>query len=256
LFLVAPGSLPAAGTVEVGGAEGRHAVKVRRLRVGEAVDLADGAGVVAHGVVAAASGDVLTVEVSSRVEVPAPEPRLVVAQALPKGDRGELAVELMTELGVDAIVPWAASRCVTVWSGERGEKARARWASHAREAAKQSRRPRIPVIEPVATTKQLAARAATVLVLHEEATEPLALIQLPTAVDSAATAERPLTDGPVSTGEVLLVVGPEGGISAEELTVFQDAGARACRLGPEVLRTSTAGPAALAVLSARLGRWS
>jgi len=237
LFLVEPGTL-AVGVVEVGGAEGRHAVKVRRLRVGEAVDLADGDGVVAHGLVAATDGDVLAVEVARVETVPVRAPRLVVAQALPKGDRGELAVELMTELGVDAIVPWAASRSVTVWSGERGERARVRWAAHAREAAKQSRRARVPVIEPLATTKELAARDATVLVLHEEATDPLATADLPTR------------------GELLLIVGPEGGISAEELTVFQDARARACRLGPEVLRTSTAGPAALAVLSTRLDRWS
>jgi 16S rRNA (uracil1498-N3)-methyltransferase len=226
------------GAVEVGGAEGRHAVKVRRLRVGEAVDLGDGDGVVGHGVVVAAAGDVLTVDVAQVETLPAPAPRLVVAQALPKGDRGELAVELMTELGVDAIVPWAAARCVTVWSGERGEKARARWAAHAREAAKQSRRPRVPVIESLAATKELAARDATIVVLHEDASEPLATGELPAA------------------GEVLVVVGPEGGISAEELTVLLDAGARVCRLGPAVLRTSTAGPAALSVLSARLGRWS
>jgi 16S rRNA (uracil1498-N3)-methyltransferase len=237
LFLVEAGALTV-GVTEVAGAEGRHAVKVRRLRVGESVDLADGAGVIAHGVVVGAAGDVLTVEVARIETLPAPAPRLVVAQALPKGDRGELAVELMTEIGVDGIVPWAASRCVTVWSGERGEKARARWESHAREAAKQSRRPRIPAVEPLATTKELAGRDATILVLHEEATEPLTNVELPSA------------------GEVLLVVGPEGGISVEELTVFQDAGAHICRLGPEVLRTSTAGPAALSVLSARTGRWS
>jgi 16S rRNA (uracil1498-N3)-methyltransferase len=236
LFLVEPGSL-SVGVIEVGGAEGRHAVKVRRLRVGEAVDLADGDGVLGHGVVAAAVGDVLTVEVRQLETLTAPVPRLVVAQALPKGDRGELAVELMTELGVDAIVPWAASRCVTVWSGERGEKARGRWAVHAREAAKQSRRPRVPAIESLATTKALAARDAAILVLHEEATAPLTAAELPAA------------------GEVLLVVGPEGGISAEELTAFQDVGGRVCRLGAEVLRTSTAGPAALAVLSLRFGRW-
>jgi 16S rRNA (uracil1498-N3)-methyltransferase len=235
LFLVEAGTLTV-GVVEVGGVEGRHAVKVRRLRVGESVDLADGAGVIAHGVVAGAVGDVLTVEVARIETLPAPTPRLVVAQALPKGDRGELAVELMTEIGVDAVVPWAASRCVTVWSGERGERARQRWESHAREAAKQSRRPRVPAVESLATTKELAGRDATILVLHEEATEPLTAVELPSA------------------GEVLLVVGPEGGISAEELTVFQDASAYTCRLGPEVLRTSTAGLAALAVLSARL-RW-
>jgi 16S rRNA (uracil1498-N3)-methyltransferase len=237
LFLVEAGTLTV-GLVEVAGAEGRHAVKVRRLRVGEAVNLADGAGVIAHGVVAGTVGDVLTVEVTRIETLPAPTPRLVVAQGLPKGDRGELAVELMTEIGVDAVVPWAASRCVTVWSGERGERSRQRWESHAREAAKQARRPRIPVIEPLATTKHLAAREATILVLHESATEPLTGVELP------------------AEGEVLLVVGPEGGITDDELAAFRDVGAHVCRLGPEVLRTSTAGVAALAALFSRTTRWS
>jgi 16S rRNA (uracil1498-N3)-methyltransferase len=237
LFLVAPGTL-AAGAVKVGGAEGRHAVRVRRLRVGERVDLADGEGTVAHGVVTGAAGDVLTVELRDVETLPAPQPRLVVAQALAKGDRGELAVELMTEIGVDAIVPWAASRCVTVWSGERGERARQRWVAHAREAAKQARRPRVPVIDALATTKELAARDATIVVLHEAATRSLTGVDLP------------------ASGEVLLVIGPEGGISAAELTAFQEVGAQLCRLGPEILRTSTAGVAALAALLPRTGRWA
>jgi 16S rRNA (uracil1498-N3)-methyltransferase len=176
--------------------------------------------------------------VRERVVLPEPQPRLVVAQALPKGDRGELAVELMTEIGVDAVVPWAATRCVTVWSGERGERSRQRWESHAREAAKQARRPRIPAIEPLVTTKHLAARDATILVLHESATELLPAVNLP------------------AEGEVLLVVGPEGGITDDELAAFRDVGAHLCRLGPEVLRTSTAGLAALAALLPRTTRWS
>ncbi|HZE65998.1 MAG TPA: 16S rRNA (uracil(1498)-N(3))-methyltransferase [Sporichthyaceae bacterium] len=240
LFLVEAGTLPASGPYELTGDEGRHAAKVRRLRAGEHLELSDGAGVVAECVVAEV-GAGLTVEIRTVRTVPAPSPRLVVAQALPKGDRGELAVELMTEIGVDAIVPWAAEHCVTVWSGEKAHRAAQRWNVHAREAAKQARRPWVPVIEPLADTKTLAARVADAelaVVLHESATEALTAVSLP------------------ATGEVLLVVGPEGGISAEELTVFQDAGARVCRLGPEVLRTSTAGLAALAALLPRTSRWT
>jgi 16S rRNA (uracil1498-N3)-methyltransferase len=165
-----------------------------------------------------------------------------VVQGIAKGDRGELAVQAMTEIGVDEIVPWAASRSVAQWRGERGAKSRDRWAATAREAAKQARRPWLPLVggDPDCSTKQVAARlsdVAAAFVLHEAATVRLTTADLP------------------GSGEIVLVVGPEGGISDAELDVFADAGAVAVRLGDSVLRTSTAGGAALSVLSARLGRW-
>jgi len=240
LFLVEPGELPVTGVFRLSGSEGRHAAKVRRVRVGERVDLGDGAGRVAECVVREVGSDDLSVEVlACRIELER-EPRFVVAQALPKGDRGELAVELMTEAGVDAIVPWAAQRSVVQWSGERGERARGRWVAHGREAAKQANRSRVPEIEALVDTPTLAKRvraAALAIVLHESATEPLVELPIPDA------------------GEVLIVVGPEGGVSQAELTALRNAGARVCRLGPEILRTSTAGVVALAVLSARSCRW-
>jgi 16S rRNA (uracil1498-N3)-methyltransferase len=240
LFLVDAARLTA-DRVVVDGPEGRHAATVRRLAVGERVALADGSGLVCEGVVAASRRDVVEVEVLDRYELPPPQPRLVVVQALPKADRGELAVELMTEVGVDVVVPWAAARCVTHWQGPRGERAWQRWSAHAREAAKQARRPRIPTVEPLASTKDVAARlpcAALAVVLDPEAERPLATLDLP------------------GSGDLIVVVGPEGGITPDELTAFAAAGARPVRLGREVLRTSTAGVAALAVIQARIGRWS
>ncbi|MDT0542141.1 MULTISPECIES: 16S rRNA (uracil(1498)-N(3))-methyltransferase [Streptomyces] len=224
------------------GPEGRHAVSVRRLRVGEPVVLTDGAGTGAFGAVAAVEGkDRLVVEVAEvRHEAP-PSPRITVVQALPKGDRGELAVETMTETGVDAIVPWAAARCVTQWKGERGLKALGKWRSTAREAGKQSRRLVFPEVADAMTTRQVArvlAESDFAAVLHEEGAEPLATAPLP------------------GEGSVVLVVGPEGGVSPEELAAFAEAGARPYRLGPTVLRTSTAGTAAVALLLGRTGRWS
>lgn len=224
------------------GAEGRHAVSVRRLRVGEEVVLTDGVGTGAVGTVTAVEGkDRLEVAVTRVRTDPEPAQRLTVVQALPKGDRGELAVELMTEAGVDAIVPWRASRCVTQWRGERGTKALRKWRTTAREAGKQSRRLRLPeVFEPVTTAEllPLLSRAAFAGVLHEAGAAPLATATLPTA------------------GDLLLVVGPEGGVAPEELAAFAEAGAEPYRLGPTVLRTSTAGTAAAAVLLTRTGRWS
>jgi 16S rRNA (uracil1498-N3)-methyltransferase len=155
-----------------------------------------------------------------------------VAQGIAKGERGELAVQAMTEAGVDEIVPWPAARSVAVW---RDEKPLSRWRATVREAAKQARRPWIPRVSAPLPTARLAGRAT--LVLDAAASVPLSAAPLP------------------DRGEIVLVVGPEGGIAPEELAAFAAAGALPVRLGDEILRTSTAGVAALAVLSARLGRW-
>ncbi|MEV0000198.1 16S rRNA (uracil(1498)-N(3))-methyltransferase [Streptomyces sp. NPDC050848] len=238
-------AVPGTGTFLLDGPEGRHAVAVKRLRAGEELVLTDGRGTWADCVVLAAEGkDQLTVQVSATYEEAAPTPRITVVQALPKGDRGELAVEIMTETGVDAIVPWAASRCITQWKGDRGLKALAKWRATAREAGKQSRRTRFPEVADAMTTKQVAtllAGADFAAVLHEDRDHPSGAL---------ADAELP------AEGEIVLVVGPEGGVSPEELAAFETAGAKPYRLGRSVLRTSTAGTAATALLLGRTGRWS
>jgi 16S rRNA (uracil1498-N3)-methyltransferase len=233
------------GRYVLDGAEGRHAVSVKRLRPGEDVVLTDGAGRWAECVVTDTEGkDRLIVHMDSIAEEPPEAPRITVVQALPKGDRGELAVETMTETGVDAIVPWAAARCITQWKGDRGLKALAKWRATAREAGKQSRRVRFPEVADAMTTKQVAAllaKADLAAVLHEDREYGSAAL---------ATADLP------SSGEIVLVVGPEGGVSPEELALFSAAGAKTYRLGRSVLRTSTAGTAAAALLLGRTGRWS
>ncbi|MGY1738482.1 16S rRNA (uracil(1498)-N(3))-methyltransferase [Geodermatophilus sp. SYSU D00684] len=238
LFLL--DELPDDGEVLVGGAEGRHAVDVLRLTTGEAVRVGDGRGAVVEGTVLDAGAAGLRVQVTARHEVPPPDPEFVLVQALPKGDRGPLAVELATELGVDRVVPWAAARCVTRWREDRVEKGLAKWRAAARAAAKQSRRPRVPEIGDLMTTRQVCGELADVdlaLVLHEQARRPLAGIEIPTS------------------GTVAVVVGPEGGLTDGEVVALRAAGAQPVRLGPEVLRTSTAGAAALAALSVRT-RWA
>jgi 16S rRNA (uracil1498-N3)-methyltransferase len=240
-FFVAPLplGLDAGAEVSLSGEELHHAV-VRRIRVGEEVALTDGEGTLAVGAVTVASKQALIVEVSSMRRLPTQTPRLVVVQAIPKGDRGELAVEMLTEVGVDVIVPWAAARSVAVWRGERAAKALARWRSTAREAAKQSRRARFPVVEEPATTAQvveLLREASVPVVLHESASGPLADLPVP------------------GRGQIVIVVGPEGGLAEDELAAFADVGAEPVRLGSSVLRTSTAGVAAAAVLLARTPRW-
>jgi 16S rRNA (uracil1498-N3)-methyltransferase len=184
--------------------------------------------------------DVVELAVRRRIVEPVASPRLVLVQALAKGDRGELAVELATEVGIDEVVPWSATRSIVKWEGERGQRALARWRSTAREAAKQSRRSWLPVIGEVTSTAQVVERVragATALVLHEASSRPLAGMSLPT------------------DGDLLLVVGPEGGVTDDELAQLEAAGATAVRLGASVLRTSTAGAAAAAVVSALTPRW-
>jgi 16S rRNA (uracil1498-N3)-methyltransferase len=169
-----------------------------------------------------------------------PSPAFTVVQALPKGDRGELAVEVLTEVGVDVVVPWAAARSVAVWKGERAVKSHAKWQATAREAGKQSRRSWLPTVSPLASTdavRDLVDGADLAVVLHEDATIPLSGVEVPVA------------------GRVVVVVGPEGGIAPEELAVLEAAGALTVRLGDEVLRTSTAGVVAVAALLSRTDRW-
>ncbi|GAB3021823.1 ribosomal RNA small subunit methyltransferase E [Nocardioides flavus (ex Wang et al. 2016)] len=228
-------------TVEVTGDEAHHAVAVRRLREGEEVVLTDGAGTSVTGPVASTGKRVFTVTIAAVSSEERHEPAITVVQALPKGDRGELAVEVLTEVGVDRIVPWAASRSVAVWKGERAAKSHAKWQATAREAAKQSRRSWLPTVTPLASTPDLAglvAEADLAVVLHEDAEVPLASLEVPAA------------------GRIVVVVGPEGGIAPDELAALTGAGARSVRLGAEVLRTSTAGVAAVAALLARTPRWS
>lgn len=230
----------AGDVVVLTGPEAHHAAAVRRVRVDEAVTLGDGRGVWLEGRTSAVAPKEVSVLVTGRAEVPAPAPRIVLVQALAKGDRDELAVQAATELGVDAIVPWQAARSVSRWDAK-AEKGLARWRTIVREAAKQAHRPWIPEVEGVTRLAEVVARAgdSRVLVLEPSAAERL------TEVASVPSDER----------DVVLVVGPEGGIAPEELDALRHAGARIVRLGETVLRTSTAGAAAIAVISAATGRW-
>lgn len=227
-------------TVDVTGDEAHHAVAVRRLRVGEGVVLTDGRGATVTGAVATTGKRVFSVAVEEVRRTPRPDPELVVVQALPKGDRGELAVEVLTEVGVSRVVPWAAARSVAIWKGERVAKGLAKWRATAREAGKQARRPWAVEVADLATTADVAALVSTAdlaVVLHEEATATLAALDVPAA------------------GTVVVVVGPEGGLTDDEVAALVAAGAVSVRLGTEVLRTSTAGVAACAALLSRTPRW-
>ena len=236
-------ALPEVGEVAVvDGDEGFHAANVRRIRPGEELDLGDGDGTVAHCVVEDVGKGRLTAKVLDRTTVPLPSPSVTVVQALPKSDRSELAIELATEAGADAFVAWQASRCVARWeSAAKVDKGLRRWGAVARSAARQSRRPYIPSVSGVVSTAELAQRVrddgATTLVLHESATVKLTELSV------------------AQPDSLLLIVGPEGGIADDEISALSDAGATAVRLGPTVLRTSTAAAVALGALGALSPRW-
>ena len=218
--------------VALDGPEGRHAAVVRRIGVGETVTVTNGEGLGVSGPVVAVRKDGLDLEVAELLESVPSRPRVVCVQALPKNERAEQAVDLLTEIGVDEIVPWQAARSIVRWSGERGDKALAKWRSVAREAAKQSRRLTVPVIAPLATTAQVAVRLAATpaaYVLHEGATLRVAAVRPPRS-------------------EIVLVVGPEGGIAPDELAAFEAAGATTVLIADTVLRSVTAGAVAVAQL--------
>lgn len=241
-FLVddVPLDAPVGAEIVITGAEAHHAAAVRRVRVGEEVTVGDGRGLWLEAVVTDVAPKRVVAAVTARTSHPAAAPRLVLVQALAKGDRDELAIQAATELGVDEIVPWQAARSVSRWDQAKAAKGVARWQTIVREAAKQAHRAWVPVVSAPVSTAQLAARAASrMLVLEPTASVPLSGVAV----------------APDDARDLVLVVGPEGGIAPEELVALADAGATAARLGTTVLRTSTAGPAALAVLNARLGRW-
>jgi len=244
--------------VTLRGEEARHAATVRRMRAGEEVELVDGAGLRVAGTVAAASKDELSVAVTGVTREAPPAVRLVLVQALAKGGRDEQAVETATELGVDVVVPWQASRSVSVWAGPKVEKGRRRLEAVTLAAAKQSRRAWVPGVHDLVDTRGLVAGVASavaaggaVLVLHEQATVPIVEAVLPEPGHVVPGGGS----GLAAPTEVAVVVGPEGGITDDEVAALEAAGAQPVLVGPHVLRTSTAGPAALAVLSQRLGRW-
>ncbi|MGB6456278.1 MAG: 16S rRNA (uracil(1498)-N(3))-methyltransferase [Streptosporangiaceae bacterium] len=226
--------------IVLGGREGRHASTVRRLDAGERVDVTDGAGTVAQCTVIASAPGELSLAVLTRRTEPPPQPRLVVLQAILKGDRGELAVELLTEVGADVIVPWSAERCVAVWRGDRAARSRTRWSTTAQEAAKQSRRAWFP---------EVTAQADLAAAVRRVEAAALAIVLDPDAAVGLASLEPP------ATGEIVLVIGPEGGISGTEADALQEAGALPAALGPTVLRASTAGVAAASVILSRTRRW-
>jgi 16S rRNA (uracil1498-N3)-methyltransferase len=252
VFFSAAGSLDhvvPGGRFVLDGPEARHAVTVKRLGPGESVDIADGAGKRLTGTVVSSSPAELTVECAALEEEERPDIRLVLVQALAKGDRDELAAETATELGIDAVIPWQSERSIVRWKGERAAKAHAKWQSVVTAAAKQARRAWIPEVRAAVDTPGLAAAVAAAdlaVILHEDAVRPLRSVLESWHVSERATGPR----------EVLLIVGPEGGISPREVTRLCGAGAVTALLGHHVLRSSTAGPAAVVLASDVLGRWT
>ena len=235
-FVAPDVAVPVGGLLRLSGAEGRHAAKVRRVRPGESVLVMDGRGLAVRGPAEAVGADFIDIRVAEQLSTPPRANRWVAVQALAKGGRDELAVEALTELGVDEIIAWSAARSVVRWQGK-VEKGLAKWGATAREASKQARRFSVPAVSHATTAQvcQRIAAAAQSVVLHESA---------PDWLDTAWQ---------VPPGEVVFIIGPEGGITPEELDAFQAVGAATRRVASQVLRTSTAGVVALAQLQLLAG---
>jgi 16S rRNA (uracil1498-N3)-methyltransferase len=229
------------GEIAIEGDEAKHIVSVSRTRVGEALTVSNGRGLVVDGTVTSAEPSRVVARVDAVTRVEPQRPRLVLVQALAKGDRDELAVQASVELGVDEVVPWQASRSVSRWQGDKAVKGVQRWRTIVREATKQSMRAWLPEVVAPATTAELRSRAQASRMLVLEPGAPRRLSEIP--IDSG------------DDRDLVVVVGPEGGIAPDETERLVEAGAEPVRLGSSVLRTSSAGPAALAVLNVALGRW-
>ena len=224
--------LKPASKVTLTGEEAKHAVSVRRMRIGEAIAVTNGLGLKVRGTVSALEKNTLTLEVSETIQDVEPDLKFVLVQALAKGDRDELAIQAATELGVFEVIPWQASRSVSIWEGKKRETGRARWQQIVLEAAKQSLRSFVPKVHEVQSTAELAKSLSSfemAILLDLSGTKSLKDLKLP------------------SEGRIAIIVGPEGGISSEELDKL--ATAEVVNLGSNVLRTSTAGPAVLAALT-------
>jgi 16S rRNA (uracil1498-N3)-methyltransferase len=242
LFFAAIGKDTVVGSSFVlSGPEAKHAVTVRRMLQGEAIAVSDGAGVKIRGQVTKVGKDTLEINVESVEVIPAPSVQLHLVQALAKGDRDELAIQACTELGLQGVIPWQADRSISIWKDEKKTKGQTRWQTIVAEAAKQSLRAYVPVVEQVQNSQELVSKLSNfdlVLILDPEAKQSIAQWALP------------------AEGSVALVVGPEGGMSEAELEAFAVAGFSSVRLGSGVLRTSTAGMAAVSFLQAKLGEWN
>lgn len=232
------------GTFVLRGPEAHHAATVKRVAAGEHIDIVDGNGHRLSCTVTDSTPQAVVLTVGRISFDPPPEFRLVLVQALAKGDRAEQAVEAATELGVDAVLPWQADRSIVRWRAEKAEKGRAKWESLVKTASKQCRRTRVPEVLEVVDTRGLGRWLGGVqepFVLHEEATQSL----------GGYWAKRTTK----AAGTIALIVGPEGGISPQEAELFIAQGAVPVQLGANILRASTAGPAAIAVLNHLAGRW-
>jgi 16S rRNA (uracil1498-N3)-methyltransferase len=237
LFLV--DKLDDSNLIEVSGDEAHHAIKVLRINVSEEILISDGAGNWVRASVENIEKKTFTAKVLERGFQPEKSPRLIVVQGLPKSDRVKDAIEILVESGVDQIIPWQADRSISKWQKDSLDK----WQSAAVAATKQSRRYRKPEIIDGLSLSQLLeieSENSAVLVMHESATTKLSEV---------------VTSKFAGMSEIIIVIGPEGGISESELTVLEGAGAHIVGLGPEVFRSAHAGGAALSAVSALIGRW-
>ena len=224
-------------TQELSGDEGHHAVKVMRLQIGEQIKIADNLGNWVSGAITEVGKKSLKINVSERGNAEHLKPELILVQAVTKSDRTKEMLELLTVAGADQIIPWQAQRCISKWKSDSTDK----WLTTIKESAKQARRVKLPVLSDAVTTNQLVKLFQAedqIIVLHESAQLNLSQFNF---VEY--------------TKRILIVIGPEGGISEEEIAQLTSAKAVVVRMGENVLRSAHAGFAALSGIQTLIGRW-
>lgn len=233
LFFVEDLPTTVGGSYEFANDDANHAIRVLRMQAGDEFMLSDGNGSWSQVVATEVKKKSMQVRVmDSGFQAPLAT-TITVIQALPKGDRAKEAIELLTEAGVDRIVPWASARSI----GKGSEK----FAITAREASKQSRRFRIPEVTEVATTAQIC--------------EAIKLSDLAIAFHESATSKLSDQVSSHNVEHLLIIIGPEGGLTDEEIAAFTEAGAKVALMGRPILRSAHAGIAAVSAVSALLKVW-
>ena len=217
--------------------EAHHAIKVLRLNTGEVIKISDGVGNWVSGPIVEIAKKELFISITERGEIQAAKPELVLVQAITKSDRNKEMLELAVEAGVDRIIPWQSERSISKWQSDSEQK----WQVGIKQSCKQARQVKLPQLMQVMSTTEVIksiSEGGFGIVFHEEASTKFSDLTIPNSQSS-----------------VYLVIGPEGGISEQELLSFQNIGSKVVRLGDTVLRSAHAGFAALSAVQTKLGRW-
>jgi 16S rRNA (uracil1498-N3)-methyltransferase len=216
--------------------EAYHAIKVLRVKVGEIIKISNGVNYWVRGPITQIDKRTLKISVEQSGNIENENPQLILVQALTKSERIKEMLELVTAAGVDQVIPWQSQRAIGKWQKD----SQIKWQQSIQEACKQSRRVKLPILKKQLNTKELidVLQSDFSIVLHESTTTKFSSLQIPNNIS-----------------KIYLVIGPEGGITDQEIDSFVKIGSAVVKLGEPILRSAHAGIAALSALQTKLGKW-